>query len=220
MIGYRPHSMRRLGLILLFLASCGQEHRPSPSPPTNPGLRTRLIPLGNEFVVGKPLKFRLELTNESPWAMIYDSQGVDRAYFITDPDGKEVPDIDRPRQTGGDDRLLRPGEKVVLSNEHDLAPYYLITRPGRYQVQFTGYGLHIIDAREVPLLARLASGKESPSDDGDHWFEEIEKLSESPIRVPSNTVTLDLKPGRSRDSAISRRAAPEGHARGVVAGGR
>jgi hypothetical protein len=54
----------------------------------------------------------------------------------------------------------------------------------------------------VPLLALLAAGKEPSSDVGDQWFEEIGKLHESSIWVPSNIVTLDLKPGRPPDAAL------------------
>jgi hypothetical protein len=197
----QPCRLRHAGWLLLLLASCRPELRP---PPATQGLKTRLIVAGAEFVVGKPLDFRLELTNESASTFVYDGQGVERegAFVITDSEGKEVPYTDIPRQTSGHDALLRPGETVVLIDGYDPSNYYLLARPGRYQIQFTGNGLSIIDARKVPLLAQLAAGIESPSEDPDHWFDEVDKLNRASLLVPSNTLTLNLKPGRPPSSAL------------------
>ena len=195
--------MRRASLILLCLATCQPEYRPPSAALSHPGLRTRLIALGEDLRVGRPLEFRLELKNESASTFIYDGQGVSRGSLeFKGPEGSPVPYIDRPRQTAGDDALLRPGETVVLFDGYDVAPYYLIARPGRYQVRFDGDGLSIIDAREVPLLAQLAAGNTNPSENPDHWFDETRRLSYSKIRVPSNTVTLDLKPGRPSEHVL------------------
>src|SRR5436190_8726142 len=112
----RLQFMRHASVILLLLASCQSGDRAPLPRSANSGLRTKLIAVGKEFAVGAPLKFRLELTNESAFSFIYDSQGVDRegSHQIKDPDGKPVSYIDRPRQTAGDTILLRPGETVVL----------------------------------------------------------------------------------------------------------
>lgn len=181
-------------VLILAIAGC----QTSPPAPTNPGLKTKLTVLDAEVVLGKTLRVRLELTNESSATMVYDEQQISRGTIeIKDAAGAKLPFIDIPRQTIGHAKLLKPGETVVLMEDDDLAPYYPFTKPGRYSLRFAGGGLEIIDVREVPTLdPREETG------DADQWSRDLDKMSQSPIRVPSNVVTVEMKPGTPEERTL------------------
>ena len=157
------------------------------------GLCTRLLPAQKEYVVGQPVRFRLEMKNFGSQNRTYDPQQVDvnGSLIITDPDGKPVPYIGGSFQTMGPLRRdpIRPGETVVLFNarDWDFTDQYPFVKPGRYTVQFRGQ-----NQREEPRHPILPP-KGISMDDPDMIFFRI-KAAESPI-PPSNKITTQLLPG-------------------------
>lgn len=135
------------------------------------GLRTQLIALQDEYRLGQPMPFRLELVNAGPYELSYDKQqvAVNAHMTITFEDGRTVPYTAGPVQTQGAPRAIRAGETAVLFDALDIAKQYDLTKPGNYRVQFNGHGLEVGDALGVDNgLARQ--------------------------RFPSNTVEIDVKP--------------------------
>lgn len=107
--------------------------------PVQKGVRTRLVPHSVQFVLGKPIKFRLEMKNVGEATVGYDKQHADiDTMLIKGPDGQVVPYIMEPVSTAGSPKPLRPGKMVILFEEIDVAEQYYIAKPGRYTVQFRG----------------------------------------------------------------------------------
>lgn len=107
--------------------------------PESHGLRTRLLPTQNEFVVGQPATFQLEMKNVGPDLIRYDAQGIDvnNSMQIIDADGKHVRYVWGPVSTGTGLKspALGPDEATVLLDDYDLCEQYLVTAPGSYSVQ-------------------------------------------------------------------------------------
>lgn len=104
------------------------------------GLKTRLVPLEQQYSLGQPMKFRLEMTNVGASTIMYDSQqvGVNNAMIIKDQNGKISPYIAGSFQTGGGPKPIQPKEIVILFYQFDITSQYYIGKPGRYTVQFRG----------------------------------------------------------------------------------
>ena len=77
--------------------------RPEQWGPQQGDLRTRLAPLADHFVLGKPMRFRLELKNVGRAVVHYDPQGVDMNGSLTvrDPQGRPVRYVATSFQTMG-----------------------------------------------------------------------------------------------------------------------
>ncbi|HVP11893.1 MAG TPA: hypothetical protein VMV94_11995 [Phycisphaerae bacterium] len=138
------------------------------------GLRTQLTALQDEYRVGQPMLFRLELINESRYELFYDRQQVEvnGSMTIICEDGRVVPYTAGPVQTLGGPRAIQPGGDAVLFEHFDVAKQYDMTKPGKYRVRFNGHGLEVTDA---------------PDDKGS-------RVS-ARRQFPSNTVEIDVKPG-------------------------
>jgi len=114
--------------------------------PEQKGLETQLVPLGSEYVLGKPMKLRVQLANRSPsplpynpYATAYDYDGNSGPLAVIGPDGKRQPYLGdwmmHQDMIGGRSPTLEPGAVVTLF-ECDLADYYYIGAPGHYSVQY------------------------------------------------------------------------------------
>jgi len=136
------------------------------------GLRTQLTALQQEYKLGQPMPFRLELVNEGAHELSYDKQqvAVNGSMIIKDENGRIIPYTAGPHQTAGGEKPIKPGESVVLFASLDIAKQYDIKRPGKYQVQFSGRGLEVGDAigSKHGVVARR--------------------------EFPSNTVEIEVKP--------------------------
>lgn len=139
--------------------------------------KTRLTLVSKEFVLGRPMLFRLELVNQGEEEFLYDHQqvAVNASMTITDENGKRVSYIAGPVQTLGWYKPIKPGESVVLFDDLDIAKQYDIKKPGRYKVQFNGNGLQI----------GITTGEEQF--DPDNFIGIAEKF-------PSNTVEINVRP--------------------------
>jgi hypothetical protein len=138
------------------------------------GLRTQLTALEQEYRVGQPMRFRLELVNEGQHELSYDHQqvAVNSSMLITREDGGRVPYTAGPYQTGGGRKPINPGETIVLFSRLDIAGQYDMSKPGKYRVQFSGQGLEIGDA---------ITPRDEPESRARRLF-------------PSNTVEIEVKP--------------------------
>jgi hypothetical protein len=131
------------------------------------GRCTRLVPLASSekpFVLGQPMKFRLEMKNVGQSDISYDDQQVEvnNSMRLFGPDGKPVRYIGGWFQTVGETKVLRPSETSVLFDGLDLYKQYLIVKPGKYTVRFPGppasntVTIDVGDAA-VPVARLLAS---------------------------------------------------------------
>src|SRR5687767_4007968 len=78
------------------------------------GLRTQLTALQQEYRVGQPMPFRLELVNEGEHELSYDKQrvAVNGSMIIKNENQQVMPYIAGPFQTGGGLEPIKPGESV------------------------------------------------------------------------------------------------------------
>jgi hypothetical protein len=155
--------MRSTSCLLAALLGCASSPPPSLA-------RTTLTLLDPQPAVGRPIRLRLALTNDSPSILHFDHLG-NGGFEVLGPDGRNVPHILGPRQTLSRMRDLAPGQTMDVDDLH-LDSAYLIDRPGRYSVRFNGDGLWLGAA---PLT--FASFRESLA------------------QPASNTVRFDVLPG-------------------------
>jgi hypothetical protein len=122
------------------------------------GLRTRLVPTQEQYVVGQPARFRLEMKNFGKLVRAFDSQSVDvnNSIEITGPDGKSVPYVAGLYQTAGETRYIEPGQTAILSDRLDLADQYLITSRGTYTLRFVGRNVIWDMQSAIPPSAKIA----------------------------------------------------------------
>jgi hypothetical protein len=115
-------------------------------------LKAKLVPLNEKYVVGKPVRFRLELANEGPVDLSYDDQQVtvNDPLIVTDAKGEKVKYIGGSVQAEGGNMPLRAGQTVVLFDKFDITRQYEINKPGVYRVQYKGAGLEIGDLPKIP----------------------------------------------------------------------
>ncbi|UCD50401.1 MAG: hypothetical protein JSW27_23115 [Phycisphaerales bacterium] len=101
-------------------------------------IRYVLISIGDEFVLGQSMRFRLEMRNvgDVPIAFYRSEVMVNDPMVVTDPNGRTLPYADTDYQTDmGPDAIL-PGETIVLADAYDVTTQYRILRPGPYTFQF------------------------------------------------------------------------------------
>jgi len=127
------------------------------------GFKIRLIPLSNNFVIGRAMWFRLEMKNISNETLGYmhTSMMVNDPMIVKDPNGVRLPYIDRSYQTAVGREFVEPGETVLLADNYDVRSQYHIARPGSYTFQFRGTELLGIKPSNV-VEARIKPGLLSP----------------------------------------------------------
>jgi hypothetical protein len=109
------------------------------------GVSTHLTAVSENFVIGKPMLFKLTLTNGATAAVYYDDQqaAVNESMTITDTDGQLQPYVAPLYQTSGGPETLAPGASAVIFEGLDISRQYEIVKPGRYSVRFSGKGLSV-----------------------------------------------------------------------------
>jgi beta-lactamase regulating signal transducer with metallopeptidase domain len=149
------------------------------------GVRTLLTAKREEFVVGEPMYFRLQLINQGDSILSYDCQqvSVNNSMTIKGPDGKEVKYTAQYVQTQGVPVLFKPGETKTLFDQFDITKQYDIRQPGQYRVQFNGHGLDI------------NTGKEDTSDMSDPT-----SFQYYPGVLPSNVVAITIHSGIKKET--------------------
>ena len=108
------------------------------------GIEFRLIPLTEEFEVGLPMLFRIEMVNVSEEPILYRATGptsvvANDKMIITGPSGKTIKYVDTSYQIAVWSNVILPDETIVLVDNYDVVRQYNITRPGRYTFQFKGW---------------------------------------------------------------------------------
>jgi len=136
--------------------------------PAKGKVRTRLVAHEKEFSVGKPILLRLEMENLGSRVIRYDAMqvSINCSMSIEGNDGVDVPCIAPSVETGGDTRVLNPGERTVLFERHDITDQYLITSSGSYKVRYRGSGEWFGEIAIPPsnvVTIRVADGPLRPS---------------------------------------------------------
>ena len=105
-----------------------------------PFISTRLIPLTNRFVIGQPMRFRVELTNAGPTGVYYRETGLNwYGLVVRDERDTVLTNTASPVQMReGDEKQLPVHSAVVLAEILDIQQNHRITEPGKYSVQFDG----------------------------------------------------------------------------------
>ncbi|MCD4728358.1 MAG: hypothetical protein K8R46_11890 [Pirellulales bacterium] len=122
--------------------------------PQEGNLRTRLAPLADHFTLGQPMRLRLELKNVGQAVIHYDPQqvAINGSLAVHDPQGHPVRYIATSFQTViGKRPALTPGNIAFLFDQLNLDSQYLIVKPGKYSMQFRGYGAPQSNTVEIDL---------------------------------------------------------------------
>ena len=160
--------------------------------PEKDGIATRLVPLEKEYVLGRPMRFRLEMTNRTLTELLYDSQqvAVNHSLVITGPDGKRAPYIRGTCQTSIRGQLsVTPGETVVLFGGLDANEQYFIGRSGRWTFQYAGRGLKVGEQRDFEMLFKRRDRVTDADARKASW------LRLMCTEYPSNVLEIDMLPG-------------------------
>lgn len=128
------------------------------------GLKTRLIPLSNEFVVGKPMLFHVEITNtsESPITYAATSIMVNDPLSIKGPDGNVIEYVDTSYQTAVQDKVIKSGQTVILADNYDATSQYCIIKPGQYTFQLKGRHYECVNSNIIEV--EVKPGELTPAD--------------------------------------------------------
>jgi hypothetical protein len=102
------------------------------------GLEIRLVPISEEFVIGEPMLFRLEMTNVGDETLPYwpTSYMVNDPMIVKGPNGKSVAFMGGSCQTAVWLEFIEPGETIILVGSYDVTSQYDIVSPGKYSFQF------------------------------------------------------------------------------------
>jgi hypothetical protein len=152
-------------------------------------VKTRLLPVSQQFIVGSPMLFRVELANLGQAAVDYMDSGV--AYSpltVLDEKGQALPYTQTPAQIGVRKGQVASGESLALADRIDLNQNYAITNPGTYVVQFGGAALTI----GQPVRSR------SPGPFGEDESEVTGVFDFFGLtnRLPSNPIKIEVIAGR------------------------
>ncbi len=129
-------------------------------------IRYVLVPLADEFVLGRPMLFRLEMRNVGNKPLGYPRMPVmvSDPMLVIDPNGRTLPYVDTSYQIGvGLDAIL-PGETIVLEDQYDVTSQYRILEPGGYTFQWKSHdrasNVCEVDVKPGPLpQAEVVFGK-------------------------------------------------------------
>lgn len=127
----------------------------------------RLIPLAEEFVIGQPMLFRLEMTSRGDTPILYTAAGphaimCNDPMLIIDPNGSSVEYVDTSYQIGVWSDAILPGETVVLADKYDAASQYRIRAPGIHRFQFRGWPSDVTPSNVCEVSVK--PGQLSPAD--------------------------------------------------------
>lgn len=120
------------------------------------GIKYNLIPLVEEFVIGKPLSFRIEMKNISDVPILYMTIGplmINDPMDIIGPNGEKVRYIDMDSQTFAGEDVILSGETIVLVENYDATSQYYIITPGRYSFQFRNSNVISVEVKPGEISA-------------------------------------------------------------------
>ncbi|UCG55957.1 MAG: hypothetical protein JSU70_13920 [Phycisphaerales bacterium] len=127
----------------------------------------RLVPLAEEFVIGQPMLFRVEMNSHGDVPILYTAAGphtimCNDPMLIVDPSGAVVAYVDTSYQIGVWPDAILPGETIVLADKYDAASQYRIRTPGVHRFQFRGWPRDVTPSNVCELNVR--PGQISPAD--------------------------------------------------------
>jgi hypothetical protein len=108
------------------------------------GIEFHLTPLSEEFAVGQPMLFRIQMKNKSDDPILYMATGpqsvvTNDPMIVIGPNGKTLDYVDTSYQIGVWPDVILPGETIDLVDTYDVTTQYGIVKPGRYKFQFKGW---------------------------------------------------------------------------------
>ena len=108
-------------------------------------ISTSLVPLTNQFVLGQPIRFRVELTNAGPTSVYYMDGGLNHYGLVVREEkrGAILTNTAGPAQIGVQSKELPAHSAVMLAEALDITRNHRISEPGQYSVQFDGSTLQI-----------------------------------------------------------------------------
>jgi hypothetical protein len=150
-----------------------------------PFISTRLVPLTNRFVVGQPMRFRVELTNAGPTSVHYMDGGLSHYGLVVRDErhGIVLTNTAGPSQIGVRTTELLAHSAVTLADALDVTLNHRIIEPGKYSVQFDGSTLEV--------------GERVPREDVDRFGRTVRitwhDLFAATNKFPSNVVKIDVR---------------------------
>ena len=121
------------------------------------GIKYNLIPLREDFVIGKPMSFRIEMKNISDVPILYKTIGplmINDPMNVIGPDGEKVRYVDMISQTLAGQDVILPGETIVFVEDYDATSQYYITVPGRYSFQFKRSNTIEVEVKQGDMSAQ------------------------------------------------------------------
>lgn len=102
-----------------------------------------LIPEKTNYKIGEPIMVRIDLVNNGILPFTYDSQQIDvnGTFIVTDPAGSQVKYTGGSFQTFGGERVIEPGQTVVLRERREISKQYQFNMPGKYNVKHQGHDI-------------------------------------------------------------------------------
>jgi hypothetical protein len=108
------------------------------------GIKTHLTAVSDEFVIGKPMLFRVEFMNLGDAPIHYTEAGV--GYYplrVLNEKAEPIPCLKGPAQLMLRQDSAEPRSTKILADDVDLNRDYNFSKQGTYFVQFDGEGLGI-----------------------------------------------------------------------------
>jgi hypothetical protein len=103
------------------------------------GYVTQMIAQSDEYAVGKPMKFGLVLKNVSDSLKWYDHQAIKQNTLTIKSEYNNEPYYKvGPFQTAGGPHPIDKGEIITLFENLNITDEYVITKSGKYTIQFRG----------------------------------------------------------------------------------
>ena len=105
------------------------------------GIEYKLIPLSEDFAVGRPMLFRINMVNVSDLSVLFmDTRSVmvNDPMAVIGPNGEDIKYVDTSYQIAVGHEVILPGETITLADNYDVTSQYGIVKPGRYTFQFKG----------------------------------------------------------------------------------
>jgi hypothetical protein len=148
------------------------------------GVKTRLTPVSERFVVGSPMLFRVELVNSGPTPVHYMDTGVRyKPLAVLNEKKQPIPYGAQPLQIQVNKAELSAGASVLLADRIDINGSAEIGKPGKYFVQF--------DSPDVRVGQPVAS--ESMGRFGETLSIGVFDFLGATNKFPSNVIEIDVQ---------------------------
>lgn len=149
------------------------------------GVKTRLTPVSDRFIIGKPMLFRVELVNAGPSPVHYMDSGVrHKSLTVLNENRETIPHTPQPMQIAVAKKELAPNTSIVLAEGIDITQGRAPIKPGRYFVQFNSADVQI--GEPVPLQEMGRFGENMPMT--------VFDFLPATNSFPSNIVPIEVPP--------------------------